>query len=102
MITRIAPATAELRKAYAAGGRAAVLRAQLASPVSAHLPSDRARWHAELGDLDAAFRDLDDAFVQRDVRLTYSTYFGDFAPLWKDPRYSALFQRMGVGEYRPR
>jgi len=49
-----------------------------------------------MGDLDAAFRDLDDALDQRELRLPYTTYFGDFAPLRKDPRYDALLVRLGV------
>jgi eukaryotic-like serine/threonine-protein kinase len=94
--TRIAVPTSVLREAFAHGGRRAVLEAQLSAPVARLLPTDRARWHAELGDLDAAFRDLDDALAQRELRLAYTTYFADFAPLWKDPRYDALLARMGV------
>jgi hypothetical protein len=60
------------------------------------LPSDRARWHAELGDLDAAFEDLDDSLTQRELRLPHVTYFADFAPLWKDPRFDDLLRRIGV------
>jgi eukaryotic-like serine/threonine-protein kinase len=93
---RIAVPTAALREAYARGGRSEVLRVQLSAPVARLLPSDRARWHAELGDLDAAFQDLDDSLAQRELRLAYTTYFADFAPLWKDPRYDALLVRMGV------
>jgi serine/threonine-protein kinase len=93
---RVAVPTADLREAHAKGGRTAVLRAQLSAPVARLLPSDRARWHAELLDLDAAFRDLDDSLAQRELRLSYVTYFADFAPLWKDPRFEALLTRMGV------
>ena len=32
------------------------------------------------------------------MRLAYVTYFADFAPLWKDPRYEGLLVRMGVRE----
>lgn len=93
---RVAVPTAELREAYARGGRREVLRTQLSASVARQLPSDRARWHAELGDLDAAFEDLDDSLAQREIRLSYVTYFADFAPLWKDPRFDALLVRMGV------
>jgi len=93
---RVAVPTAALREAYARGGRSEVLRVQLSAPVSSLLPTDRARWHAEMGDLDAAFHDLDDSLAQRELRLAYVTYFADFAPLWKDPRYEALLVRMGV------
>ena len=99
---RIAPATEELRRAYGAGGRNAVLRAQLAAPEARHLPIDRARWHAELGDFDAAFKDLDQAFTERDIRLPYVIYWKDNAPLWNDPRFAALLTRMGLHrEHRP-
>ena len=93
---RVAVPTAALREAYARGGRSEVLRVQLSAPVASLIPTDRARWHAELGDLDAAFHDLDDSLAQRELRLAYVTYFADFAPLWKDPRYEALLVRMGV------
>ena len=73
-----------------------MLQAQLTAPLARLLPTDRARWHAELGDLDAAFRDLDDSLAQREMRLAYVTYFADFAPLWKDARYEDLLGRMGV------
>jgi eukaryotic-like serine/threonine-protein kinase len=93
---RVAVPTAALREAYTRGGRSEVLRVQLGAPLARLLPTDRARWHAELGDLDAAFQDLDDSLAQRELRLAYVTYFADFAPLWKDPRYEALLVRMGV------
>ena len=93
---RISVSTAVLRAVFARGGRSEVLRAQLAGPVARQLPSDRARWHAEIGDFDAAFRDLDDAFEQSELRLPYVNYFADFAPLWKDPRFEGVRARMGL------
>jgi Tfp pilus assembly protein PilF len=93
---RVAVPTADLRRAYDHGGRTEVLKAQLSAPAARLLPSDRARWHAELGDLDAAFRDLDESLAEREIRLPYVTYFADFAPLWKDPRFGELLSRMGV------
>ena len=93
---RVAVPTADLRAAYDRGGRTEVLRAQLSAPAARLLPSDRARWHAELGDFDAAFRDLDESLAEREIRLSYATYFADFAPLWKDSRFEALLVRMGV------
>ena len=35
-------------------------------------PSDRARWHVLLGDLDAGFRDLDQAVEERTVWLPFA------------------------------
>lgn len=93
---RVAASTDELRQVYARGGRPEVLRAQLSAPVAQQLPTDRARWHAELGDLGAAFEDLEDALAQHEIRLPYVTYYADFAPLWKDPRFHALLVRAGV------
>ncbi len=93
---RVSVPTAELRDAYSRAGRSEVFRAQLSAPVARQLPTDRARWHAELGDLDAAFRDLDDALAQREIRLPYVTYYPDFAPLWNDRRFHDFLVRAGV------
>ncbi len=73
-----------------------MLKTQLAASSDLLLSTDRARWHAELGDLDAAFHDLDVSLGVRDLRLSYATYFADFAPLWKDPRFADLLRRMGA------
>ena len=59
--TRAGAPVAELRQAWATGGRDAVLRTQLASPRSKGLSVERARWRAQLGDVDGAFRELDAA-----------------------------------------
>jgi eukaryotic-like serine/threonine-protein kinase len=95
---RVPPATEELRRAYATGGRKAVLRALLAA--SGARPIDRARWNTQLGDFDAAFRELDQAVTERDIRLPFVTTWRDYAPLWSDPRFAALLTRMGLYRYR--
>jgi len=95
---RIDPPTEELRRAYATGGRNAVLRALLAVPDAR--PSDRARWAADLGDFDAAFKYLDQAAAERDIRLPYVTTWKDYSPLWSEPRFQALLQRMGLLAFR--
>jgi serine/threonine-protein kinase len=91
---RVPPATEELRRAYATGGRKGVLRALLAA--SGARPTDRARWDAELGDFDAAFRDLDQAVTERDIRLPFVSIWQDYAPLWGEPRFAAMLARMGL------
>ncbi len=85
-----------LRQAYAAGGPDAVLRVQARSPGAQRNPVDRAMWHALLGDLDAAFADLDQALQQRNVWLGLATAYPLMAPLRADPRYAALRARMGL------
>jgi len=96
---RPAPPTEELRRAYAAGGRNALLHALLAA--SGARPTDRARWAADMGDLDAAFRELEHAFAEKDIRLPFVTNWKDYAPLWKDPRFEAFKVRMGLGVAAP-
>jgi len=90
---RVAPPTEELRRAYAAGGRNAVLRALVAARAR---PTDRARWDADMGDFDAAFRDLEQAVAERDIRLPYVTTWRDYEPLWNDPRFATFLARIGL------
>jgi hypothetical protein len=87
---------AELRKAWATGGRDAVLRAQLASPRSQGLSVERARWRAQLGDIDGAFRELDAAVADHSIWAIYIDQFPSLEPLRKDPRYAALRERLGL------
>jgi len=90
----VSPSTGELRRAYAAGGRKAVLRALLAAAGSRSV--DRARWAGDLGDLNTAFAELTRAADERDIRLPYIAVWRDYAPLWSDPRFTALMARIGV------
>ena len=90
----LSPSTEDLRRAYAAGGRQAVLRALLAASDSR--PVDRARWAGDLGDRDAAFAELTRGADERDIRLPYVAIWRDYAPLWNDPRFAALLARIGV------
>ena len=94
--TRAGAPAMELRRAWAAGGRDAVLRAQLASPRSKGLSVERARWRAQLGDIDGAFRELDTAFAEHAVWVIYVDQFPDLQVLRHDPRYTALRQRLGL------
>ena len=98
--TRAGAPVAELRRAWARGGRDAVLRAQLASPRAKDLPFERARWRAQLGDIDGAFRDLDAAFAERTIWIIYVSDFSDLAPIRGDPRYAALLKRLGLPDVR--
>ena len=58
------------------------------------MPLEKARWHSLLGDLDAAFADLDQAFAERNVWSMFATALPELEPLRSDPRYAALLERM--------
>jgi len=94
--TRAGAPVAELRQAWATGGRNAVLRAQLASPRSKGLTMERARWFAQLGDIDGAFRELDAAFAEHSIWVIYVEQFPELEPLWRVPRYAALLECLGL------
>jgi len=98
--TRAGAPVGELRRAWASGGRDAVLRAQIASPLAKDLPVERARWRAQLGDTDGAFRDLDTAVAERSIWIIYVGEFPELAPLRGDARYAALLKRMGLPDVR--
>jgi hypothetical protein len=49
-----------------------------------------------MGDLDAAFLDLEQAVEQRTVWLPFEINFPYLAPLRADTRYAALMERMGL------
>ena len=85
-----------LRRAYTAGGPDSVLSLQVNSPGASRNPVDRAHWHVLLGDLDAAFADLDRAAQERTVWLPFVTNYPYLAPLRADPRYAMLMERMGL------
>jgi serine/threonine-protein kinase len=85
-----------LRQAYAAGGPDSVLHLQVEAPGARLKPVDRAKWHVLLGDLDAAFLDLEQAERERSVWLPIGTTYPYMAPLRADPRYAATRERMGL------
>jgi tetratricopeptide (TPR) repeat protein len=89
-------AVAQLRRAYAAGGADSVMRLEATAPALDPHPLDRARWHALLGDLDAAFADLEEAVSERVVWLPFGLQYPDLARLADDPRYRAILERMGL------
>jgi TolB-like protein/tetratricopeptide (TPR) repeat protein/tRNA A-37 threonylcarbamoyl transferase component Bud32 len=94
--TRAGAPVEELRRAYADDGWEAVLRTQISWPGAEGLPWERARWNAQLGDLDAAFRDLERAFAERSVWIPFVSVFPDLEPVRGDPRYGVLLERMGL------
>ena len=94
--TRAGAPVAELRRAWASGGRSAVLRAQLASPRSQGLAVERARWRAQLGDIDGAFRELNAGVAEHSIWVIYIDQFPDLEPLHRDARYAALRERLGL------
>ncbi len=85
-----------LRAAYAAGGPDSLMRLAVAGPAARRNPVVRAKWHVLLGDLDAAFADLEEAFRRRNGWLPWETKYPYLAGLRADPRYEALMTRMGV------
>jgi hypothetical protein len=57
---------------------------------------ERTKGHVLLGDLDAAFLDLEQAERERSVWIPIETAYPYLAPLKADPRYDQLLERMGV------
>lgn len=57
---------------------------------------ERAPRHGLLGDIDAAFADLDQAFTERNVWTMFVTTVPGLAPVRSDPRYAALVARMNL------
>lgn len=93
---RVGVPASELRRAFALGGPDAVLRLQVGDADAVRLPTERARWHVLLGDMDAAFDDLEQALEERTVWLPFVTVQPDLAPLREDPRYRLLRSRLGL------
>ncbi len=60
------------------------------------MPTERARWHALLGDADAVFEDLEEAFAERTVWLPFAAVYPDLEGLREDPRFRDLLERMGL------
>jgi len=87
---------ADVRRAFQSGGPEAAMRALADGPGAGGMPLERARWHALLGDADAAFADLDQAFDERNVWAMFVTAVPELEPLRGDPRYAALVSRMNL------
>jgi tetratricopeptide (TPR) repeat protein len=85
----------DLRTLYASGGRAALL--QYALRVNAKGPAlQLAVLHAEAGDLDEAFRQLDLAIAARDPALVHLAVAPQWDALRSDPRFDERLTRMGL------
>ena len=90
-----------VEKAFAGSGEEGVYRWYLAelekrAETRSVSPLSRALLHAVLGEVDAAFRWLEEAFEQRFGLFVYVKVNPWFAPLHDDPRWAALLGRMGV------
>lgn len=96
MSVPVEASTAEVRRALQAGGREAAMRLMATAPGARGMPMERARWHGLLGDLDAAFADLDAAFDERNVWAMFVTTVPELASLRDDPRYASLLERMDL------
>jgi len=96
MSVPVEASASDLRSAFQAGGREAMMRLQVNAPGARGMPVERARWHALLGDVDEAFVDLEQAFAERNVWSMFVTIITELAPLRSDPRYAALLERMNL------
>jgi TolB-like protein/Tfp pilus assembly protein PilF len=94
-----------LEAAFAEGGYPAALRiladaradAARADGAAANLAGwEVARLYAQIGDLDEAFRWLEEAFERRDPNLPYVAVDPDFDNLRGDPRFAGLLRRMNL------
>lgn len=88
----------ELAVAYAMAGHPAEARRILRNIAQDSIrvgPVTLALVWAHLGDVDQAFQYLEQAYERHDPWLLLIR-FPMFAPLWREQRYSALIQRMGL------
>ena len=86
---------AQLEAVYASEGRPGIVRYVLRTNPA--MPSmQRALMNGELGDLDAAFRHLDDAIARRDPALVHLAVAPQWDPLRDDPRFSERLRQMGL------
>jgi tetratricopeptide (TPR) repeat protein len=57
---------------------------------------DFATVYAGLGDADAVFASLEQAFTERCVFLTWLKVLPEFKPLRRDPRFHSILRRLGL------
>ena len=80
---------------YASEGRAGIVRYVLRTNPSMP-PMQLALFHAELGDLDAAFVHLDEAIARRDPALVHLAVAPQWDALRADARFDERLRRMGL------
>jgi tetratricopeptide (TPR) repeat protein len=88
-----------LGAAYARAGdtqKAEAILAELKAQTKYVSPGELAILYASLGQQDAAFRSLEQAFTEHDIQLKYLKSDCAFDPLRSDPRYNAMMQRVGL------
>ena len=88
-----------IAKAYASGGRAAVIRGVLDRATRGETTIPEMQWalmSAELGDLDTAFQHLDAALAERDPCLVHMAVAPQWDTMRADPRFSERLQKMGL------
>jgi class 3 adenylate cyclase/TolB-like protein/tetratricopeptide (TPR) repeat protein len=95
------PAAADLGYCYAVSGRTAEARAILAgleelSRRTYVSPMHMALIHVGIGDADATFGALEQAYADRSFFLPYIAVDAPYAPLRSDPRYRDLLRRIGL------
>ena len=66
-----------------------------AAPLSQRNPYYVATYYAAAGDADAAFRWLEQAFVERTPHLLHLTFEPRLDPIRDDPRFADLLDRIG-------
>jgi DNA-binding winged helix-turn-helix (wHTH) protein len=86
----------DLRRIYAEGGRAAIVRYSLDQARGAAPAIQLALLHGESGDLDAAFSHLDRALDSRDPCLVHLAVAPQWDSLRADPRFAQRLARMGL------
>jgi tetratricopeptide (TPR) repeat protein len=94
-----AAALEPFEQAYATGGRAAVVRLflQRASSQPEAFPAIGLAVHyAEAGELDAAFRHLEQAIESRDPSLVHLAVAPQWDSFRADPRFNQCLERMGL------
>jgi DNA-binding winged helix-turn-helix (wHTH) protein len=98
-----AEALEPIKQAYAAGGRAGVVKLVLqraANQPFAFPAMQLAVFSSEAGDLDAAFRHLDRAIDGHDPALVHLAVAPQWESLRADPRFNQCLARMGLGPPR--